>query len=135
MTPYAKPLPLIDEVSRPFWEAARRSELRLQRCAACGHVWHPPGPCCPECLSSRFDWTPMSGLGTVWSFIVYHHCWHPGFAGDIPYNVALVRLDEGPVVTTNIVGISNEQIQVGMPVTAAFDPVTEDVTLLKFRPR
>jgi uncharacterized OB-fold protein len=129
---YSKPLPQIDEVNRRFWEATRRGELYLQRCKDCRHVWYPAGMNCPKCLSTNFEWSAMSGRGTVWSFIVYHHCWHPGFQKDIPYNVAMIQLEEGPIVITNIVNVPNDSIKVGMPVTLVFEPATEQVTLFKF---
>ncbi len=131
---YSKPLPEIDDVNRPFWQATRRGELRLQRCKYCRHVWYPAGTNCPKCLSTSFDWGPMSGRGTVWSFIVYHHCWHRGFEKEIPYNVAMIQLEEGPIVITNIVDVKNEAIKVGMPVKVVFEPATDEVTLFKFKP-
>jgi uncharacterized protein len=131
---YAKPLPEIDEINRPFWDATRRGELRLQRCKDCCHVWYPAGTNCPKCLSSNFEWGPMRGRGTVWSFIVYHHCWHRGFEKEIPYNVAMIQLEEGPIVISNIVDVKNEAIKVGMPVEVVFEPATDEVTLFKFKP-
>jgi len=131
---YSKPLPQVDEVNRPFWEATRRRELVLQRCRDCRQVWYPAATNCPKCLSTNFEWSAMSGCGTVWSFIVYHHCWHRGFEKDIPYNVAMVQLEEGPIVISNIVNVKNDSIEVGMPVKVVFEPATEQVTLFKFIP-
>jgi uncharacterized protein len=134
MGTYTKPLPQIDEVNHPFWEKTRRGELYLQRCQDCGHIWYPASTNCPKCLSTNFEWRAMSGRGTVWSFVVYHHCWHPGFEKDIPYNVAMIQLEEGPIVITNIVNVPNDSIKVGMPVNVVFEPATEQVTLFKFTP-
>ena len=131
---YSKPLPQVDEVNRPFWEATRRRELHLQRCGDCRNVWYPAGTNCPKCLSTNFEWSAMSGRGTVWSFIVYHHCWHRGFEKEIPYNVAMIQLEEGPIVITNIVNVQNDSIKVGMSVKVVFEPATEQVTLFKFTP-
>ena len=131
---YSKPLPEIDDINRPFWEATQRGELRLQRCKDCRHVWYPAGTNCPKCLSTSFERGPMSGRGTVWSFIVYHHCWHRGFEKEIPYNVAMIQLEEGPIVITNVVDVKNEAIKVGMPVKVVFEPATDEVTLFKFKP-
>jgi len=130
---YSKPLPEIDDINRPFWEATRHGELRLQRCKDCRHVWYPAGTNCPKCLSTSFEWGPMSGRGTVWSFIVYHHCWHRGFEKEIPYNVAMIQLEEGPIVISNIVDVKNEAIKVGMPVKVVFEAATDEVTLFKFK--
>jgi len=135
-TEYRKPLPRIhDPRSRPYWEAAKRHELRMQRCPKCGYVRFPPGRYCPECLEASDTWITLSGRGTVWSFGIYDHVFNQAFNDDIPYNVALVELEEGPRLITNIVGIPNEAIAIGMPVEVAFDDVTDEVTLVKFRPR
>jgi len=131
---YIKPLPKIDEINRPFWEAAHRCELRLQRCNDCRHVWYPAAHNCPKCLSTSVEWSSMSGRGTVWSFIVYHHCWHRGFEKEIPYNVAMIELEEGPIIISNLAEVRNEDIKVGMPVEVIFEPVTDEVTLFKFKP-
>ncbi len=136
MTEYAKPLPdVADPNMAPYWEAAKRHELRMQRCGSCDYVRFPPARHCPECLEENDDWVALSGRGTVWSFGVYHHLFNRAFADDIPYNVALVQLEEGPRLVTNIVGVANEAIEMGMPVEVAFDDVTDEVTLVKFRPR
>ena len=136
MAEYAKPLPDVDdEKMRPYWQAARRHELRMQRCSNCGYVRFPPTQHCPECLQGNDDWVQLSGRGTVWSFGVYYHVFNPSFADDIPYNVALVELEEGARLLTNIVDVENDAIEMGMPVEVAFDDVTEDVTLVKFRPQ
>jgi uncharacterized protein len=77
----------------------------------------------------------MSGKGKIWSFNVYHHLFSRTFEADLPYNTALVELDEGPRLITNVVGISNEDLRVEMPVEVCFDDVTDEVSLVKFRPR
>jgi uncharacterized OB-fold protein len=130
---YTKPLPVPTPESAPYWAAARRHELVLQHCDACGLPWFPPSLLCPECLSDVFTWKPVSGKGTLFSFVVFHRPYHPGFKGDLPYNVSLVELDEGPRLLTNIVGIANDELRVGMSVEVVFDDVTEAVTLPKFR--
>jgi hypothetical protein len=133
-TTYSRPAPPIDAHSRPFWDGLRERRLRLPRCTACGHLQVPMGPCCANCLGNTFDWPELSGRGEVWSFIVYHHVYHPAFADKVPYNVAVVRLAEGPKLLTNIVGVPNEAIRSGMKVTAVFDPVEDGTILLRFRP-
>jgi uncharacterized OB-fold protein len=94
----------------------------------------PPGPLCPECLSERATWQPVTPTGRIYSFAIYEHCYHEAFRPDIPYNVAMVELDDGPRLMTNLVGIRNEDIAIGAPVVAVFEPVTDEVTLVKFRP-
>lgn len=131
---YSKPLPTIEEGDRPFWEAARRREISVQRCSACGHLRFPPARICPRCRSEQAEWTVLSGRGRVWSFTVFHKCYFPGFADEMPYNVAVVELEEGLRMFTNLTGLENSAIQVGMPVRAEFEDATEEVTLIKFRP-
>jgi len=138
MTAYAKPLPRVTPDNRPFWDAVRRHRLALLRCQECGRFRYPPGPVCPDCLSERAEWTPVSGRGRVTTFVVFHKAWFPSFAGDIPYNVIQVQLDEGPRLTANLVAVPNADIRIDMPVEVVFDDVTPDITLPRFqraRPR
>jgi uncharacterized OB-fold protein len=129
-----KPLPRPSEDSAPYWEAAHRGELRMQQCVDCGHIRFPPSLLCPRCLSEKAEWARLSGRGTVFSWIVVHQSQYPAFNTDTPYNVAIVELDEGPRLHTNLVECSNEQIHIGMRVEVVFDRVNDQVTLPKFRP-
>ncbi len=129
-----RPLPEITDQNRPFWESARAGRLRLQRCRSCGRFRYPPARHCYWCLSDQADWEPVSGRGTVYSFVVFHQAFHPAFKDQLPYNVAVVELVEGPRLVTNIVGCRNDEVYVGMPVEAVYEPLTEEVTLVKFRP-
>jgi hypothetical protein len=130
-----KPLPRPSEDSAPFWEAACRGELRMQRCDDCGHVRFPPALLCARCLSEHAEWVRLSGRGTVYSWIVIHQSQHPAFNADVPYNVAIIELDEGPRLHTNLVDCANDRIHIGMPVEVVFDKVSDDTALVKFRPR
>ena len=132
--PYAKPVPTLDELNRPFWEACRKNELLLQKCSACGHVRYPIAAYCPECLDENAQWTPMSGRGIVFSSIVFHQVYHPGFKNDVPYNVSLIQLDEGPRLFSNVVGVPPGSVKVGDRVEVQFDAVTESLTIPRFRP-
>ncbi len=129
--PAAKPLPEPDEASRPFWEGAAAGTLMLMRCRNCETFRLPARAHCPVCLSGGFEWKPASGRGTVRTFGVMHQRYHPGF--ETPYNLAIVELEEGPRLPTNIVGVANSDIRVGMPVVVEWER-HEDVTLPKFRP-
>jgi uncharacterized OB-fold protein len=130
---YRKPLPRLDDGNRPFWEGARRGELCVQRCVDCGTLRFPAARHCARCLGDRSDWTRLSGRGTVESFCVFHQPYVAGFEAELPYNVVLVRLDEGPMLFSNLVDIANDQIRIGMAVTAWFEPVTAERGLVKFR--
>ena len=130
---YTKPLPSIDNWNRPFWEGARENKLTMQACEPCGHVFFPPGPVCPKCLSDKLKWRELSGRGKVKSWVVFHQLYYKGFADELPYNVTLVELEEGPHLMTNIVGIANEEIRSEMPVEVVFERATDEITIPKFK--
>lgn len=131
---YEKPLPELDDQNRPFWEAARNGRLSLQKCRGCGHVRYPVAHVCPECLSYEADWTDVSGKGEVYSYIVFHQRYNQAFEGDLPYNVALIQLDEGPRMISNVTGVPNDAVKVGDRVKVTFDPVTDDISIPRFTP-
>ncbi|VTU45663.1 putative nucleic-acid-binding protein containing a Zn-ribbon (plasmid) [Variovorax sp. SRS16] len=135
MSDYAKPLPTLTDENRPFWDACRAGRLCLQRCDNCAHIRYPISPVCPRCLASGFEWAQVSGRGSVFSYIVFHRAYHPGFRDELPYNVALVQLDEGPRMYSNIVGTPNDQVRIGDAVEVVFDRATDEVTIPKFRLR
>src|SRR6266496_3832241 len=94
MTDYAKPLPVPDADTKPFWDACKAHELRAQRCSACGRLRWPPQGFCPSCYSWDHEWTVLSGKGKVESFSVVHHTAIPSFKESIPYVVAVIMMDE-----------------------------------------
>src|SRR5262245_40238698 len=107
MAEYNKPLPVIETWNAPYWQAAKRHEFVAQQCRACGYTHLPPGPVCTNCLSAEQDWVRLSGKGTIYSYGIYYQLWHPGFKAEIPYNVALVHLAEGPHIISQVVGCKN----------------------------
>jgi len=133
MAAYSKPLPAIEKWNAPYWDAAKRHEFVAQQCRACGYTHLPPGPVCTNCLSADQEWVPLSGKGTIYSYGVYYQLWHPGFQADIPYNVALIELAEGPQIISQVVGCRNEELECGLEVEVVFDEVTPEITLPKFR--
>jgi uncharacterized OB-fold protein len=130
----AKPVPAITEEMRPFYAAAARGELVVQRCGGCGVLRFPARPLCTACLSTDSTWVPVCGRGEVFSFIVMHQVYHPGFANEVPYAVVIVQLAEGPRMVSNLVGVAPHAIRIGMPVRVVFEQVSEAVTLPKFAP-
>lgn len=130
---YSKPLPQVSEETRPFWESAKAHALKLQRCTNCGHFRYPAATFCPSCLSDGAEWTPVSGRGTVYSFVIMHQVYHPAFKNDVPYNVSAIEFEEGPRMFSNVVECSNDAIRVGMPVQLVYEDVTDEITLPKFR--
>lgn len=129
-----RPVPVVDEHNAGFWEAADRGELDLQACGQCGHIRYPIAAVCPRCWSSEWSWQRMSGRGSVLSFVVYHRAYHPAFADLVPYNVALVRLQEGPTLVSNIVDAPSADVVCDMPVRAVFTTRVGDVVLPQFAP-
>ena len=132
--PYRKTLPRIDEESRGWWEALARHELYFQRCRGCGTKRLYPRAVCPVDLSSDTEWVRASGRGTVYTFTVTHQNQSPGFREELPYVLAIVELEEGPRLMTNVIGCAPDAVRVGMPVEVVYDDVTPEVTLAKFRP-
>jgi len=134
MSERTKPRPRITPDSQPFWDALRERKLVLPHCAACGKPHLPPGPVCPFCFSDRLEWRPASGRGTISTWTVVHKAWFPAFAADIPYNVVQVELEEGPRLTAKLVGLPNDRLKVGLPVTIDFEEERDGITLPRFRP-
>jgi uncharacterized OB-fold protein len=129
------PLPQPTRDDAEFWAAARRGELRLQRCAACGRFRHYPRPTCPGCLSREFTWERSGGRGTVYTWTVVRGPTLPAFADDLPYNVVDVLLDEGVHLVSQVLDCAPEEMRAGMAVEAVFVPASEEITLIKFRRR
>lgn len=126
-----KPLPRITLLNKPFWDFALRSVYALQTCDDCGDAHVPESPVCPRCLSEHQTWKPASGRGTVESWADFHRAYWDGFVGELPYRTALVRLAEGPLIVTNLVG-DQAGLKLGAPVHVVFERVAEDVVLPKF---
>ena len=131
---YAKPLPHLDEESRPWWEALQRHELYIQKCRECGDTRYYPRALCTSCMSAKTEWVKCSGRGKVYTFTTTYQNQTPGFRESIPYIMAYVELDEGLKMLTNLVDCAPEQVKIGMPVEVVYEDVTPEVTLAKFRP-
>lgn len=101
----AAPGPVIDEVNAPYWNSLKRGVLSFQRCQACGHAWLPARSECPACLASAPAWEVASGGARLISWVVYHVAFHKAWESRLPYNVAIVELDEGPRLMSNVVGV------------------------------
>ena len=129
-----KPLPTVLPLERPYWEHAKAHRLALQKCAHCGVFRFPASPVCAECDSDEYAWTPTAGRGQIVSWVVFHRCYFPSFESEMPYNVALVQLDEGPVVCTNIVGTDNASLRMGMRLRVVFEDVSPEFSIPKFTP-
>ncbi|MCL0102018.1 OB-fold domain-containing protein [Dehalococcoidia bacterium] len=133
---YSKPLPIPDELSEPFWKAARASSLVIQRCQHCRYYSHPPENVCPNCrsLEQSFEFEPVSGRGEIKSWIVMRDAFLPGFVDELPFVIAVVELNEQPGLRmiTRIMDGADASIEIGMPVRVVFEEVTRDITLPQF---
>jgi uncharacterized OB-fold protein len=132
VTEHKKPVPHPSPETLAFWEAARAHRLLLPQCNACGEFWFPPTQRCTHCLSADFAWREASGAGRIYSFVVYHRVYHPGFEGDVPYVVAIVELDEGPRLISNIAGVAPDAVRCDMRVKVIFDEIEPGITIPKF---
>ena len=106
----------------------------MPRCDACGKYWFPPSLLCPHCNATKWTWTSTSGRGRIFSYVVYHRVYHPGFADEVPYAVAVIELDEGPRMISNVIGIAPDKLACDMRVEVVYQPITETITLPKFKP-
>ncbi|KQY50944.1 bifunctional MaoC family dehydratase N-terminal/OB-fold nucleic acid binding domain-containing protein [Nocardioides sp. Root140] len=127
-----RPKPAIN-LDNAFWfEAARERRLVVQRCTSCESLRHPPGPECPECQSFEWDTVECSGRGTLYSYVVAHHPRHPAF--DYPLLIAVVELEEGTRLITNLTGVTPEDVTIGMPLAVQWIDDGPDLTLPVFGP-
>ena len=121
-------------MTKPFWEAAKRHVLAMPRCKSCNHIFFYPREQCPRCFSTDLEWTEVSGRGSLYTYTVVQRPANPAFNDDVPYIFAIVQLDEGPRLVSNIVDCTIEDVKVDMPLVAVFDDVTPEWTLVKFKP-
>jgi uncharacterized protein len=132
--PAALPVPRPDADSARFWAATLAGRLELPRCRSCDRlVWYPRRRC-PRCLGDDLDWEVLSGLGTVYASTVVNRAPSESFESEVPYVVALVDLDEGARLMTNIVGCPPETVAIGMRVTVTFRRVSDEAALPLFAP-
>jgi uncharacterized OB-fold protein len=127
------PQPSIETV--PFWAAIQERRFVMPKCDACGTVSFPPTVACGVCAQTNFTWTEMSGRGIVYSFVVYDRVYHPAFKDKVPYVVAVVDLEEGPRIISNIVGMPIADVTCDMPVTVVYDEVRDGYLIPKFTRR
>jgi uncharacterized OB-fold protein len=119
--------------TQPFWDGTLAGELRLQRCDQCSHVYFPPRPFCPRCAARKVSWFKASGKAKLFSYVIHHRA-APGFTP--PYSIAVVELEEGPRMMTNIIGCPQtpEALQLDMPVEVTFEKISEKIALPQFTP-
>lgn len=126
-----KPLPDPSPDSQPFWDGLREHRLVLQKCTDCGKIRHYPRPVCDGCYSMDHTWHEATGRGVIYSWIVCHHAFHPGFKRDLPYTLLTVEMDEGVRIVGRAEGIPDDALEVGLPVQLGYED-GPDVTLPTF---
>ena len=140
MTEY-KVSAIVNDENAPYHRFLKKRELKLQRCSGCGYVRYPIRWICPECLSEKYEWQAVSGAARVETFIWYFKdVLDPRYTNDwsyrdVPYNVAIVKLPEGPRILTNIVDMKFGELKMGQPVTPFFVDISDDFAILRFKPR
>jgi uncharacterized protein len=134
---YDRPLPQPDPVTQPFWDSLKAHRLQLQRSATTGRWVYYPRVVMPGAMDDALEWAPVTGRGTVYAFAIPHVHPHPGFRARAPYVVALVELEEGVRILSNLIDVepTPEAVKIGMPVELVYEDVTEEITLPRFRPR
>lgn len=134
MTSRGRLLPVPTPETQHFWEGARAGELRLQRCRDCEQAYFPPRPFCPNCGQSDVEIFCASGRAQLHSYVIHHR---PAPGLEPPYSIAVVELEEGPRMMTNIVDCeqSPEALVLDMPLEVRFEPVSDEISLPLFRPR
>ena len=134
MPPNTKAVPVPTPDTQPFWDGTAAGELRIQRCRDCSRPYFYPRPICPKCHSTNVEWFTASGRATLYSYAINHRA-APGFADDAPYAIAVVQLEEGPRMMTNIVGVANtpENLVLDMPLRVTFEQ-RGDVRVPQFTP-
>ncbi len=134
MADWNKPLPTISGETKPYWDSARRGQLMIQKCDSCAEYQFYPRGICANCWSNDIKWHQASGKGTVWTFTVTYQNRTPGFAEDVPYVLALVELEEGVRMFTNIVECEPRHVKIGMAVEVTFVQANDQISIPYFKP-
>jgi len=117
-----------------FWEGCRKQELLLQRCVDCSEFQFYPRISCTTCSGDKLEWVKAGGQGSVRTFTIVRRAVSEAYAADVPYVVALIRLDEGPTMMSNVVQCDPETLQIGDPVQILFENWSEEISIPQFRP-
>jgi uncharacterized OB-fold protein len=127
-------LPRLTDLNRDFWTGGKVGELRFQRCQQCGYYNHPATPLCPMCHAKALEYEAVSGRATLWTYTVNYQAWMPG--PELPFVVAIVAIPEqaGLRLTTNLVDVEPEDLEIGMELEVVFENHDDDVWIPLFRP-
>jgi uncharacterized OB-fold protein len=130
-----RPIPEPTPETREYWEGAKRGELRIQRCRACGKAYFFPRPFCPHCSSKDVEWFTASGRGTLYTYVINQRPAR-GFDDMAPYVIAIVQLEEGPRMMSNVIGVepTPENLPIDLPLEVTWEQQSDEITLPLFRP-
>jgi uncharacterized OB-fold protein len=129
------PVPRPSIETQAFWDAVQTRRLVMPRCLDCGAYRFPPSVACRVCDSERVAWTDVSGRGTVFSFVVYRRAYRSAFKDKLPYVLAVIQLEEGPRIPSNVVGVPVDEVTCEMPVQVVFEEVRDGFLIPKFTRR
>ncbi|HEY5014594.1 MAG TPA: Zn-ribbon domain-containing OB-fold protein [Acidimicrobiia bacterium] len=127
-------LPTPDAETQPFWDAAREGRFMVRHCLECGEHHFYPRPFCPKCWSERVEWVEASGRAVLYTYSVVVTNDLPPFNERVPYVAAVVDLEEGPRVMTNVVDCEFDALRVGMAVEVDYRAISDDITIPVFKP-
>jgi uncharacterized protein len=127
-------LPTPDNATQEFWSGTHEGRLRIKRCNACRRAHFYPRPFCPYCWSEDVVWEDASGRGSLYTYSIVYQNDLPPFPERVPYVAAVVELEEGPRMMTNVVDCPFDQLRVGMELEVTYRQETEEITLPVFRP-
>jgi len=133
-SPVRRPLPDTRNAGAAYWKAAAAGDLALPQCQQCNRAFWYPRPLCPRCGSDRIAWIKARGSGRIHTFTVVRQSPDPFFRTRVPFVVAVVELDEGPLILSNLVGCDIASVAIGMPVAAQFEAAQEGLAIPLFRP-
>ena len=130
-----RPIPVPNEWTKPFWDAAKQRELKLQRCQACRRFQHPPYPTCVNCMAIDLAFEPVSGKGAIYTYTIMYHAGDKRFASAVPYASIIVELDDAPgaLLAANLLDAPYTEAKVGRRVEVVFEQLNAEVTLPQFR--
>ncbi|MGF6602987.1 putative OB-fold protein [Paraburkholderia sp. GAS448] len=129
----SRPLPQPTTETAPFWDAARAGRLAIQRCTACARHQFYPRPFCTACLCDDMEWIDACGRGRIYTYTICRIAANPAMADKVPYAIAMIDLEEGVRMLTQIVDSDLDQLGVGAPVEVVFESVSDDITLPQFK--
>jgi uncharacterized OB-fold protein len=134
-TKVTRPIPVPNEWTKPFWDAAKGGVLALQRCQVCRCFQHPPYATCVQCISADMKFEPVKGEGTIYAYTIMYHTGDKRFAAAVPYASIIVELDEAPgaLMAGNLLGVPYTEAKVGRRVEVIFEKLNDDITLPQFK--